>query len=335
MNPTRKKRILYKRENLSKNNHPKRSRGKNRAKNPINSDPTMKYGIQTLNAWPENPKRGTKVANFLKDLAIEADKAEWDGFFLWDHILYPWTTPVADAWTVLAAASTATKTIKLGTTVTPVTRRRPQVLARQLVTLNQLSGGRVILGAGLGGGGGPEGAGAEFSQFGEESDYRFLAGKADEALEVITGLWSGEEFTFTGNHYTATNVTYLPVQTPRIPIWVGGSSRGAVARAARFDGWFTEGPSPTVGVKGLTPREVGDRVARIKGLRGPGGVFDVCYSLEFPEDEGDLQILVEESRRAGVTWLCEMVFGAKHDVDAAFERVRQGPPASTSVRACS
>ena len=160
------------------------------------------------------------------ELAVAAEDAGWDGVFLWDHLGFVWGAPSADPWVALAAIAARTSRLRLGTMVTPVPRRRPQVLANTLATLDQLSGGRVIFGAGLGG------VDMEFSAFGEETDPHVRAEKLDEALELLDRLLSGEPVTHIGRHYQADDITLapLPVQ-PRIPFWIGGESLPSLRRA--------------------------------------------------------------------------------------------------------
>ena len=288
----------------------------------------MKYGIQAIHAWSE--RAGVQnVSRFLVDLAVEAEKAGWEAFFLWDHLFFTWdTVPMPDPWTVLATIAGRTEKIRLGTTVTPVTRRRPQVLAKQLVTVDQISGGRVILGAGLGGEGTGPDAGREFSAFGEESRYGVLAEMADEALDVITGLWTGEPVDHRDKYYTVDGVAFQPkpVQKPRIPIWIGGNSPGALKRAARFDGWTTGGPAPSADQAGLSLDEVHEKTLRIMRHREADGPFDVSYMFEFPEDRKELKTLVDKAESAGVTWFLEGIFGLRCDGEEALEIVRRGPP---------
>jgi len=162
---------------------------------------TMKNAVYIANfALEGNPK------NFVK-LAEAAEESGWDGFFTWDHI-YPSngaSKNVADPWIILAAIAANTKEIKMGTTVTPLPRRRPQKVARETVSLDILSEGRLILGVGLGHP--PEN---EFEFFGEESDVHIRAEKLDEALEILEGFWSGEPFSFDGEHYQIEEVTFKP-----------------------------------------------------------------------------------------------------------------------------
>jgi alkanesulfonate monooxygenase SsuD/methylene tetrahydromethanopterin reductase-like flavin-dependent oxidoreductase (luciferase family) len=273
----------------------------------------MKYGLQVVTAWSEKGQGVENCARFLVRLIVEADKAGWDGVFLWDHLFFPWVTPVAEPWTVLAAASSLTHRIRLGTNVTPIPRRMPQNLAKQLSTLDHLSDGRVVLGAGLGGAGEGGDAGPEFSGFALPSDYVTLGEMTDEALKIITALWSGEQVNYTGRHYTVREVTFqpAPLQRPRIPVWIGGSCPKALRRAARWDGWVPAGPAPSAGFPGLSVDDVEEKLIVIMENRATGAVFDVCYGLEWPDNEKELKTLVDDARSAGVTWLLDCVFGLK------------------------
>jgi alkanesulfonate monooxygenase SsuD/methylene tetrahydromethanopterin reductase-like flavin-dependent oxidoreductase (luciferase family) len=288
----------------------------------------MKFGLQAIHSWSTGP--GVEnVSKFLLDLAVEAEEAGWEGLFLWDHVMFTWmVTPIPDSWTILAAAAGMTEEITLGTNVTPLPRRRPQILARQLVTIDQISGGRVVLGAGLGGEGKGPDAGEEFTAFGEESKYTVLAEMCDESLDIITGLWSGEHLTYRGKHYTVEDVTFqpTPVQRPRIPIWIGGNSHGALKRAAKYDGWVTGGPSPSAGDPGLTLDEVGDRVKYIQSNRVADAPLDVAYAFEFPEERRRMEELTNKAEEAGVTWMLDGIFGLRFNGEKALEHVRRGPP---------
>ena len=179
----------------------------------------------------------------LVQTAREAEDAGWDGFFLWDHMVHNGLYAVADPWVALGAIALATTSIQIGTMITPVARRRPCKLARELATLDQLSGGRVILGVGLGA---PDDT--EFAAFGEDADQKVRAEKLDEGLAILDGLWSGEPLRFAGKHYDLDAVAFhpTPLQTPRIPIWVGGNypAKAPMRRAARWDGYFPINWSP-------------------------------------------------------------------------------------------
>jgi alkanesulfonate monooxygenase SsuD/methylene tetrahydromethanopterin reductase-like flavin-dependent oxidoreductase (luciferase family) len=142
----------------------------------------------------------------MVELAREAEAAGWDGFFLWDHIRFSTSPlPVQDPWVLLAAIATVTERMTIGPMVTPLPRRRPWVVARQAVSLDHLSNGRVLLGVGIG-----EPVDVELTAFGEQGDRTVRAAMLDEALSIIAGLWSGEEFSFNGDHYQLAPMTFLP-----------------------------------------------------------------------------------------------------------------------------
>ena len=173
----------------------------------------------------------------VADLARRAEDAGWDGLFVWDHVTHrkDLRRTIADPWVLLTAAALATQRIRLGTLVTPVARRRVSKLAREVTTLDRLTGGRMILGAGLG-----APVEDEFGTFGETTDPRELAARLDEGLTALNLLWSGEPVTFHGAHVVVDDVAFLPtpVQRPRVPVWVGGvwPARPPMRRAARWDG---------------------------------------------------------------------------------------------------
>ena len=174
----------------------------------------------------------------LADFGRRAERAGWDGLFVWDHIQYraP-ATVVLDPWVTLAAIGAATDRLRLGAMVTPLARRRPWVVARQLAALDLLTEGRMVLGVGLG----LDDSGKELSTFGEELDARTRAEMLDEGLEIIHGLLSGANRAPPGPHYIADGATFLPtpVQYP-LPTWVAARwpNRAPLRRAARYQGVF-------------------------------------------------------------------------------------------------
>jgi len=178
----------------------------------------------------------------LADLAVRAEASGWDGLFLEDYVVFQGDAEAAtgDPWISLAAIAAATTRLRLGTKVTPLARRRPWIVARQAVAIDQLSGGRMILGVGTGDVSDHVVRDASFTAFGEATEARERAERLDEALAIITGLWSGEPFRHEGRHFTVGEVRFQPrpIQEPRIPIWVGGGypNPGPTARAARWDG---------------------------------------------------------------------------------------------------
>lgn len=192
----------------------------------------MKYGL-TLPIFDEMAEPSA-----LAELAAEAEAAGWDGVFVWDHVYYREPVKAAtDPWVALAAMATTTSAITLGPMVTPLARRRPHVLARQLVALDHLSGGRAVLGTGLG----LDTSGGEFTRFGESEEVGRRAAMYDEGLELLKALLSGRHIDHDGSYFKAADVTFLPrpVQ-PELPIWVAARwpHRRPLDRAAKHQGAF-------------------------------------------------------------------------------------------------
>lgn len=262
----------------------------------------------------------------IASLAVDAEASGWDGLFVWDHIVAWDANPVGDVWVHLAAAATATERIRLGPMVVALPRRRPWVVARQAVALDHLSEGRVTLGVGLG-----EPPEEEFAVFGEETDARVRAEKLDEGLAVITGMWTGEPFSFEGAHYRVEERTFLPrpCQEPRIPIWVAGAwpNRRPFRRAARFEG--VAALAVREGELVLpTPEDVRALAAHVAEHRGSDQPFDVSVPIPLlePAGMGDLIGALEE---AGATW-CQVSQDpyAGESLEAYRDRIRNGPPSA-------
>lgn len=271
----------------------------------------MRYGL-------ELPNGGLCAApRILAEFAALAEQVGWDGIFLEDYVVYYSSDRLTyDPWVSLAAMAMRTEHIRLGTAVTALARRRPWQLARQLATLDHLSGGRMILAVGLG-------DPLDFSRFGETADSRVRAEMLDEGLEILAGLWSGEAFSYEGRHFHLDEVTFLPRprQVPRIPVWVGGSAerKGPPERAGRWDGFM---PVPKEG-KHLTPDDVRSSGAAIEKRRGSLDGFDIAVGGlargEDPEGESRLPELAE----AGVTWWLEGVYAA--DYATMRDAIARGP----------
>jgi alkanesulfonate monooxygenase SsuD/methylene tetrahydromethanopterin reductase-like flavin-dependent oxidoreductase (luciferase family) len=224
----------------------------------------------------------------LADLAAEAEQAGWDAVFVWDHVRY--RAPVesaTDPWIAIAAMAMQTERVLLGPMVTPLARRRPQIVARQLVALDHLSNGRIVLGVGLG----LDTSGDEWVRFGEEPNIRLRAQKLDEALELLTGLLSGEEIVHRGEHFMASGVRFLPTPVRgHIPIWIAAvwPNRRPLRRAARYDGVF---------VVEVPLADLPEVIATVAAERpaGLGGYDVIVHALADanPQDWAD----------AGATWL--------------------------------
>ena len=237
---------------------------------------------------------------FTAGLARDAEAAGWDGFFVWDHInaAYQPGTPMADPWVLLTAIALATERVRIGTMVTPLPRRRPWKLARETVTVDRLSGGRLILGVGLGFP--PD---LEYTALGEEADERVRAEMLDEGLEVVAGLWSGEPFSFEGAHHQVSDVQFLPTpaQEPRIPIWVAQMwpHRRPLERAARWDGLVPMHETDMF----ATPAQVREVVATVRSHRDDDAPFDVNVGLPITADRSEAAQLAQEYEEAGATWV--------------------------------
>jgi alkanesulfonate monooxygenase SsuD/methylene tetrahydromethanopterin reductase-like flavin-dependent oxidoreductase (luciferase family) len=203
---------------------------------------------------------------------------------------------------LLTGAALATTRIKLGPMVTPVPRRRPQQVARKVSTLDNMSGGRVIFGAGLGG---P--IEDEYGSFGEPTDTKLLAERLDEGLDLLERYWSGEPVTHHGRHYDAEEVTLRPppVQRPRVPVWVGGywPNRPPMRRAARWDGAVPllmsarHGHAPPVD-------EVRDLVEYVRRHRDGDSrtPFEVVLGGPSPTGAAGARDLLGPLIEAGATW---------------------------------
>ncbi|WP_028924669.1 LLM class flavin-dependent oxidoreductase [Pseudonocardia acaciae] len=265
----------------------------------------------------------------VAELARAAEAAGWDALFVWDHVVHRrHPRPFGDPWMLLTAAALATSRIRLGTLVTPVARRRPQQLARQVATLDAVSGGRVIFGAGLGG---P--LEDEYGSFGEPTDPVVLAGRMDEGLDLLRRFWSGEPVNHHGPNYEVRDVTLLPatVQRPRPPVWVAGywPRRAPMRRAARWDGAV---PLFTDARHGHAPPldQVRDLVAFLRRQRADrDGPFEIVLGAASPPDAAKARDLIGPLVDAGVTWWDERHLQGTDDIDRLapiLRRVEQGPP---------
>ncbi len=278
----------------------------------------------------------------LADLAVDAEQAGWDGFFLWDHVSI-WPTPIADPWIALAAIGLATQRIKLGAMVTPLPRRRPVKFAREVVTLDHLCNGRLIVG--VGSGAGPW----EYEYLGDEPAPATRAAMLDEALELIAQLWTGEPTLHEGRFYRfrgdagpgnpevrSTPLLPKPFQSPRPPIWVAGTwpKRRPFRRAARWDGVL---PMVTGGGFGeyITADQTRAIAELIAAQRSSEAPFDVVISGHTTaQDAMAERVRVAAIAAAGATWWLEDVspwpFGwnwqGAWPVDAMRGRIKAGPP---------
>ncbi len=294
----------------------------------------MRYGIVLANLGVTGDPR------LLADLAIDAEGAGWDGVFVWDsvysptwHSIYkgsPERQGVCDPWIALAAMAVRTERVRIGTMVTAIARRRPWKLARETVSLDHLSNGRLILPVALGAI--DDGA---FSSVGEETDRKIRAQRLDEGLEILAGLWSGRPFSFRGQHYRVDEMTFLPrpIQSPRIPVWVVGAwpRRKSMRRALRWDGVLPAMMKDDGSPADVTPADVQEIKAFVDRQRAEKTRFDIV--LEARSSGSDRQRAVATVRQyaeAGVTWWLEAVWmrlgPLPHTLDGIRRRIEQGPP---------
>ena len=260
----------------------------------------------------------------LVELAVAAEGEGWDGVFIWDELSLsfsedPW--PAADPWIAMAAIAQETERVRFGPMITPLARRRPAKVARETVTLDRLSGGRFILGVGLG-----DPAETEFEAFGEDPDPRVRAGKLDESLELLSWFWSGERVNHSGANFKVTDTTFLPrpVQEPRIPVWVGGfwPNKPPARRAARWDGMFPASQDWPDGL--LSPEDIANAAAYIGQHRdADAGPFDLTAMGTLDGKRPACSpALMREYEAAGLTWWVSQ----SDDVSQLRRIIGNGPP---------
>ncbi|HCI79005.1 MAG TPA: LLM class flavin-dependent oxidoreductase [Ktedonobacter sp.] len=267
-------------------------------------------------------------ARLLSELAHEAEDNGWDGFFLWDHIggSPEQVQPIADPWIALTAMAMATSRIKFGPMVTPLPRRRPWKLARECVTLDRLSNGRLILGLGIG----SDSFIKQYSTYGESVDDKLHGAMLNEGLDVLTQLWSGKIANYTGQHYQLHDALFLPtpLQQPRIPIWLAGvwPFKKPFQRAAHWDGICPLKNS----YQQVQPDDIQEILAYIRQFRTNDEPFDVLASgnTDGTDHQKDLDLIMPYVE-AGATWWQEGFLGDDLELEALRTRIRRGPPRLT------
>jgi alkanesulfonate monooxygenase SsuD/methylene tetrahydromethanopterin reductase-like flavin-dependent oxidoreductase (luciferase family) len=252
----------------------------------------------------------------LARVAASAEENGWDGFFVWDHVMTFDGLAVADPWIALTAVALATERLRLGAMVTPLARRRPWDVARQVAVLDRLSDGRMIFGAGLGGD-----SRRELTAFGEERDPRARAALLDEALELVIELWRGEPVTRAGAAFALDDavVRPTPLQQPHPPVWLGcvWPHRRPLVRAARYDGVF-----PVSHRASLTGEDVRALREVVAERRVPdAGPFDVVLVNHERPDAARLA----ELGAAGATWWLQG-FGERPRLADVQDAAAAGPP---------
>ncbi len=269
----------------------------------------MRYGLVVSNVGSY-----AQPAWFIK-LASAAQASGWEAVLVWDHLGFVWEAPSADPWVLLSATAARCPGLTLGTAVCPLARYRPHRLASTISTLSHLTEGNLVLGVGLGG------VPGEFSVFGESAETQERAARLDEALEVLAALWTGEEVTHHGRFYTVDGVTLAPLPKGRMPVWVGGNSAGAMARAARHEGWIAD----TTDALEMTmePAEFEDRLMEIRSHLLPQAPFEAVAMGYSQPTETDT---VRAFRDAGATVWLESLHDIRGTPEEALSRVLAGPP---------
>ena len=267
------------------------------------------------------------------ELARAAETAGWDGVFTWDGIHVGNDIETYDPWALMAAFAGVTQRVTLGAIIHPLPRRKPWEVARQAVTVDRLSSGRLVLPVGLGA---LDDAGV--IAFGEPRQRRIRAERLDESLEILAGLWSGEPFDFHGRHYDFPGPLAFrptPVQRPRIPIWVVGAwpSERSMGRVLRYDGWLPYWLSKRDDPDGLarpnTPdelAEVRDWIAERRSLDG----FEIVIEGSTPaEDASAAAATVSSWADAGATWWLEVDW-SNFELAPQRRRIEAGPPSNSN-----
>lgn len=275
----------------------------------------------------------------LIELAQAAERAGYDGFFIWDHLaLEPdGCLEIVDATVMLGALAQATTRLRLGAMITPLARRRPWKVAKEMATLDRLSGGRMVLGVGLG-----EPAGSEFEAFGEDGSARGRAARLDEGLAVFDPLVRGEKLTHDGATYHLRDVQLAPraTQRPRMPVWVAASlpARAGVRRAARWDGIFpVQVPQAILDGAPVTaldwtqwwlkPADIAALSAELAALRSATTPFDIVASGRVAhQPQAQAREQVAAFAAAGASWWCEWVDEASGTFAATLAGIERGPP---------
>ncbi len=253
-------------------------------------------------------------------LAQAAESAGWDGLSIWDSTGVSLGTVAADPFLALAAVAAGTARLRLILSVLALPRRRPQLVAQSVGTLDRLSGGRVVLGVGAGG------DPADFEAFGEGATGAERVARMDADLDVIDPWLRGEPATVDAPGASAVSVGPRPIQQPRPPIWLGGMRPGALRRAARWDGWIAIAVADDGSGMVLKPGAFSDMVRTVHADRaamGRSGPFDVAvFGLSDPADPGAVQAFAE----SGATWWLESLSPMRGPVEQLLEIIGAGPP---------
>src|SRR6266571_7735289 len=256
--------------------------------------------------------------------AREAEAAGWDAVFVADALAMVQPFDWFDPWVVLTAMAMSTERIRIGTMITPPSRRRPWKLARETSTLDQLSNGRLILSVGLG----AAEHDAGFCKVGEQMDLKVRAQMMDESLSIMAGLWRGKPFKFSGEYFKIEKMTQTPppVQKPRIPIWVIGvwPKDKSMQRALRWDGIIPQKYRPSPSDMMLKPGDIEAITKYVDEHRKQRGAFDIVAGRPTPgKNRKKAREIVRSFEEAGATWWIESSWSG--DYNEVRARIKQGP----------
>ncbi len=282
----------------------------------------MKFGLCI-------PNFGGKIsASDLVRVAVGAEASGLDSVFLTDHIIMPESQiepygQLLEPFVTMSYIAARTSTLKLGTSILVLPQRNPILVAKQVASMDRLSGGRVILGLGAGW------AEEEFMFL--NADFKRRGKVFDESIRLIRNLWTEDKVNFSGKFFKITNAVFLPkpVQA-HVPIWIGGTSDRAKARAAELgDGWHPNGLSPQSLERGVEEiRKAGRNVTislrittDVRKKRGEhvSGTDDKRETLSGSRQE--IIARLEEYDRAGLDYLVSYMF--RENADEIMEDIRK------------
>ena len=261
----------------------------------------MQFGVHL-------PHIGRKATpDLIRRAALQAEALGFDDVWVSEHIIVPADAPYPpspafyEPVLTLTWAAACTRKIRLGTSVLVLPMRHPLPLAKELATLQNLSEGRLILGAGVGW------MEAEFAALGARFHER--GKRMDEGLALMRAVWTEDPVTFPTTHIEAQveAMRMQPLPCAPIPVWIGGASAPALARAARHDGWHGSR---------VAPDQAAALVAQLRALR-PGPEFTLSLRVRWDganeagmhaafaayADAGIDHLLVEPQERDAAAWL--------------------------------
>jgi len=260
----------------------------------------------------------------LVALARAAEDAGFEAISFSDHVVYPETldtpypytqdgsrrydetTVFPDPWVAIGALSSVTTRLRFTNNVFVLPMRNPFLAAKAISTAAVLSRDRVTLTVGVGW------SQIEFTLL--QQSFRDRGRRTDEMIEVMRKLWTGEPVEHHGEFYDFEPLSMQPAPGRPIPIWVGGISERALARAARYDGWISD-LQPSADIVASI-----ERIAKLRGERGDTRPFDVMASASDAYDLSGYRALGD----AGVTHVLTMPWAFYHGLTDDLEKQCDG-----------